>query len=646
MSSIEKMLRCVITGVEPEFDMVLRRINDSGCFHITAPAGVSGTGTGEDNPYAEPLRCLSEISALVGYKPTAAQYDTLDNEATRSELEALLTEARELAAELRTAEDKLNSDTAFFNQISHLEGDKEQTTLEIDVKQVFNLDDNGNIKIRFGRMPQNSYEKMGYYAERGIYFWIYGSDKDYKYGFVFFPEGKCAENDRALESLYFERMHIPEYLHGDLETVKSELSKKLSADKSDITLCRQKIESYRAENADKLNTYFTFLKTCHDIYKLRDYAEFENDRFTVYGFIPASEEKSFRSRFEDVGSAVIETENITDGKGVPVKLKANRFEEPFSMFVKLYGLPGYKDLNPTTFLAISYTLLFGIMFGDLGQGLLVMIAGFIIAKKSGSMLGRIMKRLGVSSMIFGTLYGSVFGFEEVLDPVYESLGISFLPFKTMKTANINTILYAAIGIGILIIIIAILVNIVMGIKTHDMERALFSNNGAAGLVFYTALLMLLLGPMLGIKTGGTVYVLLLIILPLLIMFFKEPLASLCAGEGFKIEGKAGDFIATSFFECFEYLLGFATNTLSFVRVGGFVLSHAGMMSVVLALSAMAGAGSPIVIILGNLFVMCLEGLLVGIQVLRLEYYEMFSRYYTGGGTPFTPVSVNFSEMVN
>ncbi|MBR4223911.1 MAG: ATPase, partial [Oscillospiraceae bacterium] len=104
-------------------------------------------------------------------------------------------------------------------------------------------------------------------------------------------------------------------------------------------------------------------------------------------------------------------------------------------------------------------------------------------------------------------------------------------------------------------------------------------------------------------------------------------------------------IATNFFECFEYLLGYATNTLSFVRVGGFVLSHAGMMSVVLALSEMAGSGSVIVMVLGNIFVMGLEGLLSGIQVLRLEFYEMFSRYYVGGGKPFTPVHVGMDDTI-
>ena len=150
---------------------------------------------------------------------------------------------------------------------------------------------------------------------------------------------------------------------------------------------------------------------------------------------------------------------------------------------------------------------------------------------------------------------------------------------------------------------------------------------------------------LGLNVGGTAYVLGLIVLPLIIMFLREPLGELVKGKGFHIHESLGDFIAANFFECFEFLLGYATNTLSFVRVGGFVLSHAGMMSVVLALAEMSGGMSPGVMILGNLFVIVLEGLLVGIQVLRLEFYEMFSRYYTGGGKAFKPVSVNYDEII-
>ena len=92
------------------------------------------------------------------------------------------------------------------------------------------------------------------------------------------------------------------------------------------------------------------------------------------------------------------------------------------------------------------------------------------------------------------------------------------------------------------------------------------------------------------------------------------------------------------------VLSFFSNTMSFLRVGGFVLSHAGMMAVVFTLSEMvSGAASPIVIVAGNLFVIGMEGLIVGIQVLRLEFYELFSRYFDGDGKPFVPAAVTPDE---
>ena len=96
----------------------------------------------------------------------------------------------------------------------------------------------------------------------------------------------------------------------------------------------------------------------------------------------------------------------------------------------------------------------------------------------------------------------------------------------------------------------------------------------------------------------------------------------------------GAYFTESFFELFEICLSYITNSISYLRVGGFVLSHAGMMMAVTLLMSMSGSAGIIVAIFGNIFVMCLEGLIVGIQVLRLEFYEMFSRYFTGRGIAF------------
>ena len=104
-----------------------------------------------------------------------------------------------------------------------------------------------------------------------------------------------------------------------------------------------------------------------------------------------------------------------------------------------------------------------------------------------------------------------------------------------------------------------------------------------------------------------------------------------------MEESAGMFLIQGFFELFETLLSYFSNTLSFVRIGAFAVSHAAIMEVVLILAG-AENGSPnwVVIVLGNLFVCGFEGLIVGIQVLRLEYYEMFSRFYKGSGRAFDP----------
>ena len=95
----------------------------------------------------------------------------------------------------------------------------------------------------------------------------------------------------------------------------------------------------------------------------------------------------------------------------------------------------------------------------------------------------------------------------------------------------------------------------------------------------------------------------------------------------------------AFFELFEIVLSFVTNTVSFLRVGAFALNHAGMMSVVVMFMTTMNTGASIgIAIFGNLLVIGLEGLIVGIQVLRLGFYEMFSRFYDGGGREFKPTN--------
>ena len=201
-----------------------------------------------------------------------------------------------------------------------------------------------------------------------------------------------------------------------------------------------------------------------------------------------------------------------------------------------------------------------------------------------------------------------------------------------------TLLMAAIGLGIVLILVSMTFNIILNFKKKNMGEAILSQNGLCGVTFYVAVISAALGMLTGQHFVNIFYILILIVLPLILMFLKEPLIRKLEEHGEMFPNGFGAFFVEGFFELFEVVLSFITNTMSFLRVGGFVLSHAGMMLVVYTLAEMVGGfGEIIVLILGNVFVMCLEGLIVGIQVLRLEFYEMFSRYYEGNGIPFKTI---------
>ena len=162
----------------------------------------------------------------------------------------------------------------------------------------------------------------------------------------------------------------------------------------------------------------------------------------------------------------------------------------------------------------------------------------------------------------------------------------------------------------------------------------------AGFVFYVSLVAGLICQMLlNIPVMNIAYILGLIVLPLILMFMREPLGRLAEGKKNWQPAKWGEYFVQSFFELFEMCLSYVTNTMSFLRVGAYILVHAGMMLVVFTLAEMVGGavGYTLILIIGNVIVMALEALLVAIQVLRLDYYEIFSRFYIGEGRPFTPV---------
>ena len=363
--------------------------------------------------------------------------------------------------------------------------------------------------------------------------------------------------------------------------------------------------------------------------------------FIIVGWVPENKAQELADKLQQIESVECK---LTDGKDEmkhcpPVQLKNNVFTRAFSYFTQMYGLPNYNEFDPTAFVAITYTILFGIMFGDVGHGLMVALFGLFMKKKKNP-LGSILIPCGISGAVFGAVYGSVFGYEHLLDPVFHALfGFEEKPIEVMKPATTNMIIYAAVGIGMLLVTLAIILNVIVSFRANDKEEAIFGSNGSAGLLFYVSVVAILVSQMVfGVKIANPAYIICLIVIPLLMIFLKEPLGKLSQGKKEWQPDSWGGYCTQSFFELFEYALSYVTNTMSFLRVGAFVLVHAGMMEVVFTLANMfTGVGYVAIVIIGNIFVMGLEALLVCIQVLRLEFYEMFGRFYKGSGRAFNPI---------
>ena len=233
------------------------------------------------------------------------------------------------------------------------------------------------------------------------------------------------------------------------------------------------------------------------------------------------------------------------------------------------------------------------------------------------------------------MFGSIFGFEDVipalwLRPMNNMMSVPFI-------GKLNTVFIVAIGFGMCLILLCMVFNILNAWKARDVEHIWFDTNSVAGLVFYGSAVVSIALILNGKTLPGGIVLFIMFGVPLILIFLKEPLTALIEKKSEVMPKEKGMFIVQGLFEMFEVLLSYFSNTLSFVRIGAFAVSHAAMMEVVLMLAGAEGGNlNWIVVVLGNLFVCGMEGLIVGIQVLRLEYYEMFSRFYKGTGRKFEP----------
>lgn len=587
----------------------------------------------EENPYAVNLARLTEIMNSFGI--TDKKFKKSNKSVSEISAEEFLGNVENKLHEFHSCRDDLLIAAHETDDImTSLEHFKE---LNIELSEITNTE---FVHARFGRLPKTGTKKLNMYSDNPYAaFFVASSDGEYDWGIYFKPDDDKRDIDRLFASLFFERIEIPQY-----SGTPKDILENLRRVKSDISDRIEKLDSQYKEfvslNEHAIYILYNQVKNKSNAFDLRHYAARYNDSYMLVGWVPADKFDQFKNSVQQKClSVVIESDspNAISKITPPTKLKNRWLFRPFQYFVEIYGVPNYGELDPTVFVAITYTILYGIMFADLGQGIVLALAGYLMYKLKRMDIGKILIPCGISGAFFGCIFGSVFGFEHVLDPIYKMIGFREKPIDVMSSAT--TLLAFSIGIGVVLVIVAMVFNVFSKIKKRDIGNALFGQNGVCGIMLYSSILLVAGGIVFNLSVPTVPVILIGIVLPLILIFLEKPLSGLVEGKGFDLGQSVGDYILENFFELFEVLLSYFTNTLSFLRVGAFVLIHAGMMTAFFALAEIMGSGAPyvIMIIFGNIFVTALEGLLVAIQVLRLEFYEMFSRFYIGDGRLFTPL---------
>lgn len=591
----------------------------------------------EVNPYKEPLAKAEQFAALLG-----DDNRRVDTSMSKEEMLDMIRDINHDYVNMLEKKELLKKQVDDLRErLSVLEPFR---TLELDMHKSLRYK---YMKVRFGRIGVDYYKRLEKYLfdDLNAIFVQSTRNENYVYGCYFVANVDASKVDTVFNSLHFERISIPSAYIGTPEQACEELQKEIDQVQEEMKDLDQKIEKLMKSHAPQLIGAQKKLESMSNNFDVRKLAaridQGEDDEKEEYyilcGWMGEDDVKKFlkESEKDDRVFVVVEEDREKFFGEPPTKLKNPKFFKPFEMFIRMYGLPASDEMDPTIFVALTYTFIFGAMFGDVGQGLCLFVFGGLLYLIKKINLAGIISIAGLFSTFFGFMFGSLFGFENILEarwlrPVEAMTNLPFI-------GQLNTVFVVAIAFGMALNILVMIFNVVNAAKKHDLENLLFSHNGLAGLVFYGFLVLTIVLYMTGHKVPGNVMMAVFLGVPVLLFVFKEPLGNLVEKRHKKMEEGKVMFFVQAFFELFETMLSYFSNTISYVRIGAFAVSHAAMMEVVLMLSgATEGSTNWIVFVLGNILVCGLEGLVVGIQVLRLEYYEMFSRFYRGTGREFKP----------
>ncbi|MEM2165132.1 MAG: V-type ATPase 116kDa subunit family protein [Candidatus Bathyarchaeia archaeon] len=349
------------------------------------------------------------------------------------------------------------------------------------------------------------------------------------------------------------------------------------------------------------------------------------------------------------GYSIVEVADPGEEDHPPTVIETPRTLKVFERLAVAYGLPSYHEFNPAIFFSITFPIIFGLMFADVGHGLLLLILGLacIRAKRMGGEYGEIIGyfvdnglffvSLGVSSIIGGLLYGDIFGFHGVIHPIGFSIRIGntwipiggYNPVAMLEHGNLMPMFKFALFVGAIHITLGLLINLAVKLVNREYLEALTEPIPwlwlYVGLIYMVFTLKYDIFNIVNLFSQHLTMVIVALVIPLALMILGKGLL-----EGFM---EAASFT-------FEAVISTIGNTVSYGRVMALLLSHGMMSSMFIQLSH--GMSLPVqiaVIALGTFLVMFIEGLIVFVHTVRLHWVEWFSKFYKGEGIEFKPLRI-------
>ena len=624
---------------------VMKVISGWGAFHqadSSYPALAGGPGPNTDwqeraSTYAGLERRVQGVMQTLGVEdgkpPSTDLQDVAEVEAVTPMLERIEAEVKQTTDELAGAQKRAEELESNLRQL--------EPVADIDLN-LASLRKSHFLMSMLGLMPAANVDRLQTSLGRVPHlFLVLRQDSQKPVVWLAGTQGNADIIERAARSAYLEPLALPEKYEGTPRQVIDSLRRELEE-------THRKIDQLKVRQAELARTrrdeLVTLLWQIHASRTLTEaIVRFGKLRHTyvMVGWVPTDDLESLTRRIKIASRETliesVPTSRHGDNRQVPVALTNSRWLRPFQMLVTTYARPRYGEIDPTWLIAVTFPLLFGAMFGDVGHGLLLAaLGGLIVSRKVKALnslgsLGGLIVVCGLVAVVFGFLYGSVFGYEDVIPALWLE------PSKDPLT-----ILGVAVGAGVILLTLGFVIGMINAAISRDWPRLFLGQGGLPAFVLYWSILGAAASGLGFVRLPFLLFLVLAIISALMIMF-SELLIRLVEGDRPLIEGPLWVYGFQAVMELVESVITFLSNTLSYIRIGAFATAHGVLSLVIFVLAGLAGpTSSPlywIVIVIGNVFIVGFEGLIVGIQAMRLSYYEFFSKFFTGGGMRFEPLTL-------